>query len=109
MAHSILAIGAFSFSGNRALQNEPGESSSDLNLSFAVANIYLFREVGGGAMASYRAYLIDSEDRIKTVRIVEADTDAQALEAARQYVDGLDVEVWDHERKIGRLSNKPQE
>jgi hypothetical protein len=34
---------------------------------------------------------------------VEADTDADAMKAARQFVDGCDVEVWYLDRKIGRL------
>jgi hypothetical protein len=32
-----------------------------------------------------------------------AETDAEALKAARQLVDGCDVEVWHLDRKIGRL------
>jgi len=30
--------------------------------------------------------------------------DAQAMQAARQYLDGKDIEVWLLDRKIGRLA-----
>jgi hypothetical protein len=54
-------------------------------------------------MPTYRAYLIDDNDRVASYKAVEADSDAEALLAARQFVDGCDVEVWLLDRKIGRL------
>jgi hypothetical protein len=55
------------------------------------------------AMPIYRAYLIDGNDRVASYKPVEADSDTEALQAARQFVDGCDVEVWDRDRRIGRL------
>jgi hypothetical protein len=54
-------------------------------------------------MPTYRAYLIDENDRVASYKAVEADSDAEALLAARRFVDGCDVEVWHLDRKIGRL------
>jgi hypothetical protein len=54
-------------------------------------------------MPTYRVYLIDAHDRVASYRPIEAHTDAEALEAARRFIDGCDVEVWDLARKIGRL------
>jgi hypothetical protein len=54
-------------------------------------------------MPTYRVYLINADDRVASFRPIEADTDAEALQAARQFVDGCDVEVWHLDRKIGRL------
>jgi len=54
-------------------------------------------------MATYRAYLIDENDRVASYRPIVADHDAEALQAARQFVDGCDVEVWLFDRRIGRL------
>jgi hypothetical protein len=54
-------------------------------------------------MPTYRAYLIDENNRVASYRPVEADGDAEALEVARQFVNGCDVEVWLFERRIGRL------
>ena len=54
-------------------------------------------------MPTYRAYLIDANNRVASFKPIEADTDAEALQAARQFVDDCDVEVWDRDRKVGRL------
>jgi DNA modification methylase len=40
---------------------------------------------------------------VASYRPIEADTDPQALQLARRFVDGCDVEVWYLDRKIGRL------
>ena len=54
-------------------------------------------------MPTYRAYLIDGDNRVTSYKPLDADTDAEAMKAARQLVDGCDVEVWYLDRKIGRL------
>jgi hypothetical protein len=54
-------------------------------------------------MPTYRAYLINGENRVSSYRPVEAEDDSEALEFARRLVDGCDVEVWYLDRKIGRL------
>jgi hypothetical protein len=57
-------------------------------------------------MPTYRAYLINGDNRVTSCKPVDADTDMEALTAARQFVDGCDVEVWCLDRKIGRLERK---
>jgi hypothetical protein len=57
-------------------------------------------------MPTYRAYFIDEDDRVASYKPIEAGTDAAALKAARQFVDGCDVEVWLLDRKIGRLERE---
>jgi hypothetical protein len=47
--------------------------------------------------------MIDGNNRVASYKPVEADSDAEALQAALQFADGCDVEVWDRDRKIGRL------
>jgi hypothetical protein len=54
-------------------------------------------------MPTYRAYLINGDDRVASYRPIDAETDVEALKAARQLVDGCDVEVWYLDRKIGRI------
>jgi hypothetical protein len=54
-------------------------------------------------MTTYRAYLIDGNNRVTSCKPVDAETDAGALQAARRYADGCDVEVWLLDRMIGRL------
>jgi hypothetical protein len=57
-------------------------------------------------MPDYRAYLIDENNRVIARKDIVAPNDEAALEAARPYADGVDVEVWDRARKVGRLSKK---
>ena len=57
-------------------------------------------------MPTYRVYLIDGDDRVASYKPIEAGTDADALDAARQFVGGCDVEVWLLDRKIGRLERE---
>jgi len=54
-------------------------------------------------MPTYRAYLIDADNRVSSYRPIQADSDAAAMQAARPLAEGCDVEVWDLDRKIGRL------
>ena len=54
-------------------------------------------------MPTYRAYLINEDNRVASYKPIDADTDAEALTAARPFADGCDVEVWHLDRKIGRL------
>jgi hypothetical protein len=53
-------------------------------------------------MPTYRAYLINEDNRVAAYTPIDADTDAEALTAARPLADGCDVEVWCLDRKIGR-------
>jgi hypothetical protein len=54
-------------------------------------------------MPTYRAYLINADNRVASYRPIDAERDAEALRAAREFLDACDVEVWDIDRKIGRL------
>ena len=56
-------------------------------------------------MATYRAFLIGEDGHFKEVHLLEGCfTDDQAIEAARQYVDGHGVEVWNLEQLVARLT-----
>jgi hypothetical protein len=57
-------------------------------------------------MPTYRAYLIGADDRVASYKPIDAETDAEALQAAHRFVDSCDVEVWDRDRKIGRVTHK---
>jgi len=57
-------------------------------------------------MPTFRVYLINADNRVASFRPLEADTDAEALKAARRFVDDCDLEVWHLDRKIGRLERR---
>ena len=45
-------------------------------------------------MQTYRMYLLDSANSIIEHREFEAETDQEAVTIARQWTDGLAIEVW---------------
>jgi hypothetical protein len=59
-------------------------------------------------MPNYRAYLLDENDHIFRRHDFEAANDTSALETARQYVDGHDVEAWQRTHILGRLTHSSQ-
>jgi hypothetical protein len=59
-------------------------------------------------MVHYRAYLIGRDDRFEKAVDLDCGDDDTAIEAARQLVDGHDVELWQQNRKIARLEHKPK-
>jgi hypothetical protein len=59
-----------------------------------------------GVMPIYRAYLIEKDDRVHSYKPVDAESDEEALEAAKQLVNGKDVEVWHLDRMVGRLGKQ---
>lgn len=55
------------------------------------------------SMTDYRAYIIGRDGHFKTFKIIVAADDEQAVDAARQFVDGCAVEVWELDRKVAVL------
>jgi hypothetical protein len=57
-------------------------------------------------MPDYRAYLVGSDGHFyKSVALDEPD-DAAAIAAAKQLIDGHDVELWQRDRKIAEFAQK---
>src|SRR5262249_29947231 len=61
---------------------------------------------GESVIAEYRIYRIDKQNRVvgPATEIVIAD-DQQAIEQAKQFVDGCDVELWEGARLVRALTN----
>ena len=59
-------------------------------------------------MVYYRAYVVGSDDKFQIAHSLECENDEAAIEAARQFVDGNDVELWQQGRKVARLTRKPE-
>ena len=60
-------------------------------------------------MSEYRAYLLGIEGR-RFIRVVDFSSDhpddAAAMKAAKELVDGYDVELWDCGRLVARFDGK---
>lgn len=59
-------------------------------------------------MVYYRAYVVGPDGVFHIAHSLDCKDDEAAVEAARQYVNGCDVEVWHQNRRITRLEHKPE-
>jgi hypothetical protein len=60
-------------------------------------------------MPDYRAYIIGIDGHfLRAEFLSNHPDDATAIEAAEQLVDGHDVELWDRDRMVIRLLQKPK-
>lgn len=57
-------------------------------------------------MSDYRAYIVDKEGHIKSAKVIVADDDEKAVEAAKPMVDGHDIEIWHLDRKVAVLPHQ---
>ena len=55
-------------------------------------------------MKEYRAYLLDAERHILSRVDLMCEDDAEAVSEAQQHTDGYDVEVWQGQRRVRKLS-----
>lgn len=58
-------------------------------------------------MREYRVYVLDPEDHVKRRHDFTAVDDADAMKQAHQSLDGHDLEIWNLDRVVGRLSHGP--
>lgn len=54
-------------------------------------------------MANYRAYFLNSEGHIVSVRAIECADDIGAIREAETFGDARDIEIWDGTRMVSRL------
>ena len=54
-------------------------------------------------MTDYRLYGLDGVDRVASGDWFEADDDDDAVEVARQMMDGHDCELWQGSRLVARI------
>jgi len=59
-------------------------------------------------MAHYRAYFIGRDGHFKKAVDLDCADDAAAKVAAKQLVDGRDVELWQRDRRITKFEAKPK-
>jgi hypothetical protein len=56
----------------------------------------------------YRAYIIGRDGHFVEAINLDCAEDAAAIESARQFVDGHDVEVWQLDRMVTKLASEPE-
>jgi hypothetical protein len=60
-------------------------------------------------MADYRAYIIGTDGQFYKAIAIDCDRDEEAVERAKQFVDGHDGELWEHDRKVAAFQHKCEE
>jgi hypothetical protein len=62
------------------------------------------RELEATAMPAYRLFRTDGSGQIRSSEVVQAETDALALRAARQMLDGRSGELWLESKIVARFA-----
>lgn len=57
-------------------------------------------------VADYRLYGLDGVRKVASAEWIEADDDDNAIEVARDRMDGHDCEVWQGRRLVARLDRR---
>ena len=57
-------------------------------------------------MPEYRAYILGSDGHFYTAVPLDCADDIEAMERAKQLLDGHDIELWQLDRKVARLDRK---
>jgi hypothetical protein len=60
----------------------------------------------GSNMPHYRVYIVGRDGHFKDAINLDCTDDAAAVESAKQFVKGHDVEVWQEARLITKLETK---
>jgi hypothetical protein len=59
-------------------------------------------------MPDYRVYIVGSDGHFVDTVPMECTDDSEAIEQAKQLVDGHDVELWQRARKVATFQHKPK-
>ncbi len=57
-------------------------------------------------MSEYRVHFLGADGRIIAAVNLERPNDASAIEAAKQLLDGYDIEVWQQARVVAKLKSE---
>jgi hypothetical protein len=59
-------------------------------------------------MSDYRVYVLDNDDHITARVELDCADDSAAIEYAKQFVNGQDIELWQGDRRIAKLDRKSE-
>jgi hypothetical protein len=62
----------------------------------------------GAQMSEYRVYVIGSDGHFIQAIQLDCPDDKAAIESAKQFVNGHDIELWQFARHIARFNGKPE-
>jgi hypothetical protein len=56
-------------------------------------------------MSHYQAYFIGQDGQFKSAIELDCANDESAIQSAKQLVNGLDLELWQHDRLVRRFKS----
>jgi hypothetical protein len=63
---------------------------------------------GLAQMTDYRVYVIGNDGHFVSVIQLDCADDNAAIESAKQFVNGRDLELWQRDRLIAKFDRKPE-
>jgi hypothetical protein len=60
-------------------------------------------------MSYYRVYVIGLDGRFEKAIPLDCQDDSAAIESAKQFIDGCDIELWQRDRRIARFDGRPKD
>jgi len=61
-----------------------------------------------GSATEYQVNTVDADGSSNKAIAVDCPDDAAAIEYAKQYIDGKDIELWQSNRKVAAFEHKPE-
>jgi hypothetical protein len=59
-------------------------------------------------MTDYRVYFIGNDGHFVRAIQLDCPNDNAAIESAKQFIDGFDLELWQRDRRIAAFDRKPK-
>jgi hypothetical protein len=64
---------------------------------------------GVAQMGDYRVYVIGVDGHFLRAIQLDCRDDSAAIESAKQFIDGHDIELWQRDRRIARFDTRPKD
>jgi len=84
---------------------------TEAKVADGVATVYGLAELGrtyDGSATEYQVNTVDADGSSNKAIAVDCPDDAAAIEYAKQYIDGKDIELWQSNRKVAAFEHKPE-
>jgi hypothetical protein len=59
-------------------------------------------------MTNYRVYVLGNDGHIVNAIQPDCPDDSTAIQTAKKYINGHDIELWQRDRKIAKFDAKPE-
>ena len=60
-------------------------------------------------MSGYRVYIIGADGHVVRAIQLNCRDDNAAIESAKQFINGHDIELWQRDRRVARFDDRPKD